>query len=366
MVWEKKQNTAQYAEASWDNFVRTEPNCTPEEARRIAFMNPKIIFYFFCRDSVTLTGQGKFDVADAVFFSGEPSLGSAPECDTYIKKGVAVAYIGPPENDLEKFKETASYTNTDGSPAIDVVCIFAGNYCTKQIPMLRANNNKPSTDQPLDTNVQDVLNTAIGDVSAVKYLQNKRIVVLLTIMGGWSQVGWSQFNPKCSNSAQAFVEYLEKDVVKKYGLDGIDIDDEYSEGPSFDESLAMVSTLMKKQMPDKLLTQALLDETPFTVSWKGHTLAKNLDYGWEMSYFDDYYPNDNFENRLSPYVRYGMNPETLALGFSAESRFSDSWATIGTTMKSVMDAGYGGGMLFRYEHHPNAMVKIVKAIMEST
>jgi len=342
MGWKKTSNTAQFYGASWNNLVCKESNCTPEEARRIAFMKPEVTFYFFCREYMSLGSHGVFNSGDAVFFSGEPWLGSAPQCDTYEKEGIAVAYVNP--KSVEEFKEIASYTNSDGSPAIDVVCIFAANYCTNEIPMLRANNNDPPTTNPFNQNIQDILSS-----TAVKYVQDKGIVVLLTILNGHSEVGWSQFNSEIT--AQAFVKYLDTEVVQKYGLDGIDIDDEYSQGVAQSQSLAMVTTLMKKQMPLKLITKALFDDIRyFFAPWNDHYLAGNLDYGWQMSYSDG-----GPIERLRPYADVGMNKKSLALGFSAKS--------IGPVMKKVMSSGYGGGMLFDYAHDPSLMKPIVNAIM---
>src|SRR5512140_2781775 len=99
MAWTKTPNVAQYKGADWKNFIRKEPNCTPERARRIALQNPRITFFFFCRQEMVLEGPvfekyGAFHPGDAVFFSGEPWFGSAPQCDSYQKNKMTVAYVG--------------------------------------------------------------------------------------------------------------------------------------------------------------------------------------------------------------------------------------------------------------------------------
>ena len=353
MVWVKIANTAQFQGANWDNFIQKESNCTPEKARRIAFTKPEITFYFFCRQTVILGERGVFDSGDAVFFTGEKWLGSAQQCDTYEKKGAAVVYMNP--NNSTQFRDIGNYTLSDGMPAIDVVCLFAGNYCSNDIPCLRANNNQPPTTKPFNPNIQQVLSDG-----SVKCLQEKGIVVLLTVLNGHTQVGWSQFTSQAT--AQSFVNYLKSDVVEKYGLDGIDIDDEYSAGAGQADSLAMVTTLFKTTMPDKLLTKALFhDLNYFKVSWEHHRLAQNLTYGWEMSYF---LPTE-VEDRLHPYTKCGMNAKSLCLGFSAESQFNRYHGTIISTMKKVMAEGYGGGMLFDYEsaQGPTLIKMIVDAMM---
>ena len=135
------------------------------------------------------------------------------------------------------------------------------------------------------------------------------------------------------------------------------IRDRYSIGEPNNQSLAMVSFLFKKTMPNKLLTKALWRDCPyFTANWLGHTLASNLDYGWEMSYYFG-----GPENRLYPYVQFGMSKNVLCLGFSAEDRFKDYLDTIEPMMEIVKDEGYAGGMLFDYSNHPKLMDPIIQA-----
>ena len=46
----------------------------------------------------------------------------------------------------------------------------------------------------------------------------------------------------------------------------------------------MVTALLKKTIPDKLLTKALFNDLNYcNVSLKHHRLAWNLNFGWEMS-----------------------------------------------------------------------------------
>ena len=74
-------------------YKRTAPNCSPEEARRIALLDPSISFFFFARDDMELAPR-IFNPGDAVFFSGKPWWGSAPQSDGYLKDGISLAYIG--------------------------------------------------------------------------------------------------------------------------------------------------------------------------------------------------------------------------------------------------------------------------------
>jgi len=358
MGWIKKSNVAQYKGANWDNFVQKESNCTPEKAQRIALLNPEITFFFFCREGMVLEGHieekyGSFQPGDAVFFSGEPWYGSAPQCDAYEKSGLSTVYISPANN--QQFEEIGCYLMANGSPSIDVVCLFAGNYASSELPYLRANNNNPPTDKPLNDNIQDVLNAGL-----VQKLQDKGITVLLTIMNAHTKVGWSEFTSE--SDATDFANYLKSEIVDKYGLDGIDIDDEYSAGTPNNTSLIMVTSIMKQLMPQKLITKALwMDSQYFSAKWEGKKLADFIDYGWEMSYFSYQTP----EQRLSPYLQWGMAKEQLSLGFSAEERFKSYWPTVSGTTQIVMQEGFRGAMLFDFENQPDSlgvMSDIVNAI----
>src|SRR5690348_1310880 len=98
-------------------------------------------------------------------------------------KPVVTAYINPANS--QQLLDLAKITLPDGTPAIDFVCLFAGNYASADTPYLRANNNNPATTNPLNTNIQAVLDD--GSTSA---LQAAGIKVLLTVTNGWNSVGW--------------------------------------------------------------------------------------------------------------------------------------------------------------------------------
>src|SRR4051794_5598650 len=77
MPWTKTDNVAMYGQADWSGWVRTVPNCTPQQAQRLAMADPAIRFFFFCREFMVLTNPAwpepkSFQPGDAVFFTGEP------------------------------------------------------------------------------------------------------------------------------------------------------------------------------------------------------------------------------------------------------------------------------------------------------
>lgn len=285
MPWSQTKNVAMYEGANWDAYIKTVPNCSPEQARRIALLDPEISFFFYCRDYMVLTNPTwpaprEFNLGDAVFFSGEPWYGSAPQCNSYKKDGMSIAYIG--DVTPTTLAAAGCYTTSDGGAAVDVVCIFAANL----------NKTLPPNYVPLAPGVPVPSGGTIACSSAslqqalqsdtIKQLQAKGITVLLTFLNNHDAAGWSEFATEAD--ARTFVAQLQS-LVSAYGLDGIDIDDEYSRGTPLCSSLAMVTSLMQQAMPDKIISKALWkDKKYFGVPYNGVTLEQTLSYGWEMSY----------------------------------------------------------------------------------
>jgi len=251
------------------------------------------------------------------------------------KKGRMTVYIDP--QSPQQFKNLAGYTLADGSPALDVVCLFAGNYVTNEKPCLRANNN-PLTTKPFDDNIQQVL-----DDGSVEYLQSKGLTVLLSIRNGHQPVGWSEFTSE--KVATDFAHYFKSDLIEKNGFDGIAVKDDYSEGDEAkDISLIMVTTVMRDIMPDKIITKALWEDSEYFKSeWEGNTLARNLAYGAEMSY------GGSPEDRLESYPHWGLNKSQLSLGFWTEQPSSNPEQDV----QWLKDNGYAGIMIYAFETQDN-------------
>lgn len=345
MPWSIKRNAAMFAGANWNGHVKTVSGCTPEKARRIAAQDPRIRFFFICRDHLTLEHRQwakpkYFYPDDAVFFTGEPWYGHTPQCDVYVKEGLSVAYVDDvtPENLIA----AGCHLDDNGLPKVDVVCIFAANL-NKILPR---GGVRLAPDVPLpagatlacgQVNVAQVLQSG-----AIQTLQAKGITVLLTFLNNHDEAGWSEF--KTDEDAHNFVAQLQ-DIIQRHGLDGIDIDDEYSEGPALPTSLAMVTSFMRRAMPDKIISKVLFaDLHLFATRYQGSSLADNLTYGWEMSY------GEPPHHRLPPYVDAGMLRQSLALGFWAGQ---PSPSPIEDTAW-VKAKGYGGVMTYAAQTQDNA------------
>ncbi|MEN2400426.1 glycosyl hydrolase family 18 protein [Flavobacterium sp. MC2016-06] len=340
MAWIKKSDVAMFKGANWNTLIKRVPNCTPETAKRIAIKNPKITFFFFCREYMvleTLGDKGIFNPGDAVFFSGEPWYGSAPQCDSYEKTGMSVAYVS-----IDELQTAGCYTMADGSAAVDVVCIFAANINKKPFPAglveLAPNTQVPSG-YPYVVGTADY---AALTATTVQKLQNKGITVLLTLLNNHDGTGWSEFPDVAT--ATNFAQQLQE-LVNRVGLDGIDIDDEYSGNPDPNKaSLVTVTTIMKQLMPDSIISKALFDDSEyFTPKYQNQTLGGNLTYGWEMTY------GQVPKKRMPFYTTVGMVANSLICGF---------WS-VHPSKSPVQDVlwlkekGYEGVMVYAFQEQSN-------------
>jgi hypothetical protein len=343
MPWTKTENVAMFEGADWSGYKKTVPNCSPEQARRIALLDPSIDFFFFAREYMVLTnpawsGQRTFNPGDAVFFSGTSWWGSAPQCDAYQKDGISLAYIG----NLDTVDPTvaATYVTAQGLNAVDMVCLFAANISTT------ASGNQVRLAPDIAVPAGGTLAVAPASFipmfqSAVPALQAQGITVLLTFLNDHDSAGWSEFPSPAD--AQTFAEQLNY-VVETYGLDGIDIDDEYSDGTPQDGALAMVTSMMRTLMPDKIISKALWqDSQNFGPTYQGVGLAQTLNYGWYMGY------GGAPQYSLPDYAGYGMSPAGLGMGYWTGQPSGDPAADVAW----VKANGYAGSMVYAFDGEDN-------------
>jgi Glycosyl hydrolases family 18 len=308
---------AQFQGADWSNFLRTESNLTPASAQRRARADPNVGFFFFCRGFIDLGSKGSFNPGDAVFFSGDPWPGSAPQCDIYRKGVMTTGYVEVNSNNPANI---GCYGLQDGQPFFDFACIFAANIGVG-----------PDGQAQLTFNPQ--VSAVLNETDVVAQLQAQGVSVLLSVLNNWQNAGWSCFTEY--SQAEAFAQQL-ADCVEQYGLDGIDIDDEYSSCTLQLDSLIMAAHAMNLAMPGKIVSKALWnDYSYFQQSWNGLTLAQTLTYGWEMSYAGNI-------GVLTQYVNAGMKPQQLLLGLNSPTDPRQAY-DLSTQIKAQ---GFGGIMIF--------------------
>jgi len=232
---------------------------------------------------------------------------------------------------------------TYGSPAKQVfsfAVIFAANINAD------ANGNAVLYFNP---QVQSTLTS--GNIA---YLQSLGIKVLLTVLGNHENAGWGCF----TNYAMADSFAVQcAHAVTQYGLDGIDIDDEYSTCTTNTSSLVLaVSALRATLGTSKYITKALFDDTQyFSATYNGKKAGDILDYGWEMSY-----GNTNYSGRLQPYINAGMPKSKLAIGV-------DIGGTDETTAAQfVKSGGYAAVMTYNISKTSQTnLSKVSKALFGS-
>ncbi|WP_083996772.1 endo-beta-N-acetylglucosaminidase H [Chryseobacterium sp. BLS98] len=187
---------------------------------------------------------------------------------------VGVCYVEVNNNNM---LNAGSYTlqNTNRQ-LFDVAIIFAANinYDVSKNRAYIANNN----------NVTKVLN----DVNTyVRPLQQKGIKVLLDILGNHQGAGISNFPNR--EAAKDFALQLAH-TVYTYGLDGIDLDDEYADygnngtGQPNSSSFVMLLQELKAAMPDKLITFYYLGPATSRQSYNGDAAGNYINYSWNPYY----------------------------------------------------------------------------------
>lgn len=170
-----------------------------------------------------------------------------------------------------------SYTlQTSNKQLFDVAIIFAANinYDVSKSRAYISNNN----------NVTKVLN----DVDTyVKPLQQKGIKVLLDILGNHQGAGICNFPNR--EAARDFALQIAH-TVYTYGLDGVDLDDEYSDygnngtGQANNSSFVMLLQELKAAMPDKLITWYYIGPATTRQAYNGDNAGNYINYGWNAYY----------------------------------------------------------------------------------
>ena len=168
-----------------------------------------------------------------------------------------------------------SYEGTT-DPVVDIAIIFAANI-----------DRDPITGRALavaNPNVSKVLN---DPASYIKPLQDRGTKVLLDILGNHSGLGICNFQTR--EEAKDFALQL-KHIVDEYGLDGIDLDDEWAKygengtNPANAYSFIMLLQELRLLMPDKLITFYDYGEAKLRKSWNGFRAGDYLDYAWQPFY----------------------------------------------------------------------------------
>ncbi|HKN54479.1 MAG TPA: endo-beta-N-acetylglucosaminidase H [Amycolatopsis sp.] len=187
---------------------------------------------------------------------------------------ISVAYVEVNDNSMLNVGKYALAQG--GGNVFDIGVIFAAN--------INYDTAKKSAYLYFNPNVQRVLDNVS---TQVRPLQAKGIKVMLSILGNHQGAGFANFPSK--EAAGAFAKQL-SDAVTKYGLDGIDFDDEYAEygnngtgQPNAGSFVYLVSAL-RAAMPGKLISLYDIGPAASRLSYGGVDVTSKFNYAWNPYY----------------------------------------------------------------------------------
>ena len=183
----------------------------------------------------------------------------------------SIAYV---EVNNDELANVGRYTLADGSNAFDVAIIFAANINWDGEKAVLYENE----------NVQATLDAA---ATQIRPLQRKGIKVSLSVLGNHQGAGIANFTSPAA--ARDFARQV-RAVVEKYGLDGVDLDDEYSEygvngtpQPN-QESIGWLISALRAEMPKKLISFYDIGPASDALKTTSPTIGSKLDYAWNPYY----------------------------------------------------------------------------------
>jgi len=185
----------------------------------------------------------------------------------------SVAYVEVNNNSM---RNVGKYTLADGSNVFDVAVIFAAN--------INYDTGTRAAYLHFNENVQRVLDNAATEI---RPLQQKGIKVVLSVLGNHQGAGFANFPTQ--QAASTFAKQL-SDTVAKYGLDGIDFDDEYAEygrngtGQPNSSSFVHLVTALRANMPNKIISLYNIGPAASRLSSGGVDVSSKFDYAWNPYY----------------------------------------------------------------------------------
>lgn len=185
---------------------------------------------------------------------------------------LTVAYVEVNSNEL---RTVGDYELADGSNAFDVAIIFAANINSDgNAATLHLNDQVTATLENADTQIRP--------------LQDKGIKVTLSLLGNHQAAGFANFPSQ--PAAAAFADQVAA-VVEQYGLDGVDIDDEWvsygSNGvpaANADSARWLVDALDAKLPAGSIISLYDIGEAAASLKSAPASVLDKLDYIWNPYY----------------------------------------------------------------------------------
>lgn len=234
----------------------------------------------------------------------------------------SVAYIEVNSNSI---LNVGNYVLSDDSPAFDYVMIFAANI----------NYDGTRAYLHMNENVQRVLDNA---ETTIRPLQAKGIKVILSVLGNHDGAGFANF--PSIKAADNFAKQVTR-VVHRYGLDGVDLDDEWAEygknntpEPNEFSFMAMTASL-RKRLPNKMITFYYIGESAERAEWDGHMVGDYVDYAWNPYY-----------NQYNVFKVPGIEPHRYGAA-AIDLSSSVSLGGISKTAEMTVNDGFGAYVTYQ-------------------
>ncbi|MBQ0854634.1 chitinase [Streptomyces sp. BH-SS-21] len=229
----------------------------------------------------------------------------------------SVAYVEVNNNSM---LNVGKYTLANGGdPVFDVAVIFAAN--------INYDTGTKTAQLYFNENVQRVLDNA---ATQIRPLQQKGIKVVLSVLGNHQGAGFANFPSQ--QTASAFAKQL-SDTVTRYGLDGIDFDDEYAEygnngtGQPNASSFVQLVTALRANMPDKIISLYNIGPAASRLSYGGVDISSKFDYAWNPYYGSWQVPGIGLPKSK-------LSPAAVEIGRTSQS-------TVTTLARRTVSEGYG-------------------------
>ncbi|WP_165917608.1 glycosyl hydrolase family 18 protein [Roseateles saccharophilus] len=278
--------------------------------------------------------MGRWDIARLVNQGQQASIsGSGYGCKVAASdtRSLASSVCKPVQN--------TAYVEINDSDLANVGCFRKGNGDPVfQVAMIFAAN----IDADAAGNAVVHLNEQVGhllndDIQKVRALQAQGVKVVITLLNNHQDAGWSCFADDAS--ADAFADTVKR-FLDHYGLDGVDIDDEYDACVHhYPDSLVRVGTALRSALGSKIISKALWnDAAHFAPVHLGQKLGDQLSYGLEMTYDAP----GSCMDRVQAYLAQGIERGKLGVGASTVYTSASNAATLNSC---IADNKLGGGMM---------------------
>ncbi len=249
---------------------------------------------------------------------GATATTDATAAPAAAKQGpTSVAYVEVNNNSM---LNVGKYTLANGGAQVfDVAVIFAAN--------INYNTSTKAATLYFNPNVQRVLDNA---ATQIRPLQQKGIKVVLSVLGNHQGAGFANFPSQ--SAASAFAKQL-SDAVAKYGLDGIDFDDEYAEygnngtGQPNASSFVYLVTALRNNMPSKLISLYNIGPAAGSTIYNGTDVGPKFNYAW-----NPYYGTWGVPGIHVP--KSGLSPAAIEINGTSTS-------TAASLAKQTVSGGYG-------------------------